>query len=247
MLYSTLKNSVVGPVLNRVYRHEVRGLEHLPASGAIIASNHRAFCDSVFLALALPRPIFFLAKSDYFTGRGLTGWARRWFFEAVGQLPMDRSGGEKSLKSLEAGVEKLRQGGLLGIYPEGTRAPDSRGYKAKIGVARLALTARVPVVPVGQVGTEKVQPIGSNAVRVRENGTKITVQTVFGEPLDFSAYYDRADDFEVLRRVADEIGAAVRQLAGQDYVPVYAGDVKKVMDERSVSVDRAIELVQPAE
>lgn len=94
MLYSTLKNSVVGPVLNRVYRHEVRGLEHLPASGAIIASNHRAFCDSVFLALALPRPIFFLAKSDYFTGRGLTGWARRWFLKRWASYPWTARAGK---------------------------------------------------------------------------------------------------------------------------------------------------------
>ncbi|MEX3610198.1 lysophospholipid acyltransferase family protein [Rothia sp. LK2588] len=239
MLYMTLKKTVVGPLMRALYDHEVIGVDNLPTGGAIIASNHLAFCDSVFIPLAVPRQVFFLAKSDYFTGKGPYGAAVRWFFNAVGQLPMDRSGGRKSQASLDAGTEKLREGGLIGIYPEGTRSPDGKAYRVKVGVARLALSARVPVVPVGQIGTDDAQPSGSNAVKLRKDGKKIKVTTIIGEPLDFSEYYDRAHDRQVQREVADRIGAAIRELSQQEYVPVYASAVKDLMKERNISAEEA--------
>lgn len=240
MLYMALKKSVVGPVLRRLFNHEVVGAENLPNSGAILASNHLAFCDSIFIPLAVPQQVFFLAKSDYFTGKGPKGALNRWFFTSVGQLPLDRSGGSKSQKSLDGGIEKLREGGYLGIYPEGTRSPDGRAYRPKLGVARLALKARVPVVPIGQIGNDLVQPSGTNKVNLKHNGKKITVKTVIGEPLDFSEYWDRANDITVQRLVADKIAAEIRKLSGQEYVDVYASSVKNLMAEKSISADEAI-------
>ena len=146
-LYSTLK--ILGsPLLQGLYHHDVVGLENLPEGPYIVASNHLAFCDSIFIPLAMPRTVNFLAKSDYFTTPGVKGRAMAAFFRGVGQLPMDRSGGQKSQESLNAGAQVLKDGGIIGIYPEGTRSPDGRGYRPKVGVARLAVEAGVPVVPV---------------------------------------------------------------------------------------------------
>lgn len=245
MLYMLLKKNLVGPLLTRIYQHEVVGLDNLPSGGAIIASNHVAFCDSIFLPLAVPRQVYFLAKSDYFTGKGVKGALSRWMFSSLGQLPMDRSGGEKSLASLQAGVEKLRQGQFLGIYPEGTRSPDGRLYRAKVGVARLALQAQVPVIPVGQIGTDDVQPAGSNKVHFKKAGQKIKVRTVIGQPLEFSEYYESASSHKVQRVVADRIIQEICQLSGQDYLPVYASEVKRLMTEKNLSAVQAVaELTQ---
>ena len=237
--YNTLK--ILGtPILQRLYQHEITGLENLPQGPFIIASNHLAFCDSVFIPLALPRPINFLAKSDYFTTPGLKGRAMAKFFTGMGQLPMDRSGGIKSQESLTRGLRVLESGGILGIYPEGTRSPDGRGYRSKVGVARLALESGVPVVPVGQIGTDLVQPLGTNRPHLQYNGQKITVHTVFGKPLDFSKQSPEAHIYSMQREIADRIGAAIRELSGQEYVDVYADAVKKLMAAHSLTAVEAV-------
>ncbi|GAA1349396.1 lysophospholipid acyltransferase family protein [Falsarthrobacter nasiphocae] len=221
MFYWFMKTVVIGPAVNAVFRPWVKGLENIPEEGgAILVSNHLSFSDSIFLPLAVPRPVSFLAKSEYFTGTGLKGTLTRKFFQASNQIPMDRSGGSASLSSLAAGAETLRQGKLLGIYPEGTRSPDGRLYKGKIGVARLALETGVPVIPVAMIGTDKVQPIGRKIPRVRRVGL------IIGEPLDFSRFAGKIDDHATLRTMTDEIMAALMRLSGQEYVDVYAAQVK---------------------
>ena len=245
MLYTFLKKTLVSPASKILFRQKVEGLENLPEGGAIIASNHLAFLDSIFLPLAVPREVNFLAKSDYFTGPGIKGKINKWFFEAVGQIPMDRSGGARSAASLQVGIDRLQDGAYLGIYPEGTRSPDGRLYKAKLGVARLALKARVPVVPVGQIGNDKVQRSGSNKLNLRdEKGQKIEIRTVIGQPLDFSEYWDRAGENAVQRLVADKIIRAIQELTQQEYVPVYAATVKTLMAKEGISADAAVEKLQ---
>lgn len=245
MLYTFLKKTVVSPTSKILFKQKVEGLENLPEGGAIIASNHLAFLDSIFLPLAVPKEVNFLAKSDYFTAPGIKGKIIKWFFESVGQIPMDRSGGVRSAASLQTGIEKLHEGAYLGIYPEGTRSPDGRLYKAKLGVARLALNARTPVIPVGQIGNDKVQNHGSNKMNLRdENGKKIEIRTVIGKPLDFSEYWDRANENAVQRLVADKIIAAIQELTQQEYVPVYASNVKKLMEKENISAQQAVEKLQ---
>src|SRR5262250_3450107 len=152
--------------LLRLFRPWAEGTENVPRSGpAIIASNHLSFSDHFFAPLPLPRKVVFLAKSEYFTGRGLKGLVSKAFFSGVGQIPVDRSGGEASERALATGLRVLAEGRLLGIYPEGTRSPDGRLYRGHTGVARLALESGVPVVPVGLVGTTDVQHPGSNRRR----------------------------------------------------------------------------------
>ena len=216
-----MKTFVLGPVLKTLFRPWVKGLDNVPAEGAaIIASNHLSFSDSIFMPLMVPRTVVFLAKSEYFTGKGIKGRLTATFFRLTNQLPMDRSGGAASALSLDAGMDVLKNGSLLGIYPEGTRSPDSRLYRGKVGVARLALQARVPVIPVAMIGTDKVQPIGKRMPNIRRIGM------IFGEPLDFSRYYGMEDDRLIQRSVTDEIMYELMRLSGQEYVDEYAAVVK---------------------
>lgn len=221
MFYWFMKTFVLGPVLKTLFRPWVKGLNNVPASGAaILASNHLSFSDSIFMPLMVPRPVVFLAKSEYFTGKGVKGKLTAAFFRLTNQLPMDRSGGAASAQSLNAGMDVLKNGSLLGIYPEGTRSPDARLYRGKVGVARLALQARVPVIPVAMIGTDKVQPIGKRVPNIRRIGM------IFGEPMDFSRYYGMEDDRLIQRSVTDEIMYELMRLSGQEYVDEYAAVVK---------------------
>src|SRR6188472_551538 len=177
MFYWLMKYVVIGPISKAIFRPWIVGRRNVPVEGgAILASNHLSFIDSIFLPLMIDRPVSFLAKSDYFTGKGLKGWATRQFFKATGQLPIDRSGGKASEDSLNTGLAVLNGGGALGIYPEGTRSPDARMYRGRTGVARMVLEAGVPVVPVAMIDTEKVMPIGTRLPKVRRIGI------IIGEP-----------------------------------------------------------------
>ena len=221
MLYWFLKYVLLGPLLRLIYRPKVEGLEYIPAEGpAILASNHLSFSDSFFLPLVCPRRITFLAKAEYFNGKGLKGWFSRMFFSGVGQVPIDRSGASAAEDALNTGLRILGEGHLLGIYPEGTRSPDGRLYRGKTGVARMALEAGVPVIPVAMIDTEKIQPIGSKVPRVMRVGIKI------GKPLDFSRYEGMENDRFVLRSMADEIMYELMELSGQEYVDIYAARAK---------------------
>ncbi len=217
MAYFILKNFVLGPILHVLFRPWIRGKQNIPKSGgAILASNHLSFSDSIFLPLKVSRPVTFLAKSDYFTGKGLKGAITRWFFKATGQLPIDRSGGKASEDSLNTGLGVLERGLLLGIYPEGTRSPDGKLYRGRTGIARMVLQARVPVVPVAMIDTEKVQRIGQTVPKIRRVGV------VMGDQLDFSRFAGMDGERAVLRAVTDRIVYDIMRLSGQQYEDVYA-------------------------
>ncbi len=216
MFYWVVK-AVLAPFL-RLFRPWAEGAEHVPRTGpAILASNHLSFSDHFFAPLPLPRKVVFLAKSEYFTGRGIKGLFSRAFFSGVGQIPVDRSGGEASERALATGLRVLASGQLLGIYPEGTRTPDGRLFRGKTGVARLALEAQAPVIPCAMIGGFEFQPPGRITPRLR-----VRPGVRFGKPLDFSRYYGMESDGLVLRAVTDEIIYEIMKLSGQEYVDVYA-------------------------
>ena len=195
--YQALK-ATGSPVLKAAYHPWIRGKENIPAEGpAILASNHNAVWDSVFLPMMLDREVVFMGKADYFTGTGLTSEA-----------------------ALNAGLKRLREGELFGIYPEGTRSPDGRLYRGKTGVARLALLSGAPVIPVAMIGTHAAQPIGQKIP------SRTNIGMVIGEPLDFSRYRGLDKDRYVLRAITDEIMYNLMLLSGQEYVDLYAADVK---------------------
>lgn len=221
MFYWVVK-AILGPFLTIIFRPWAEGTENVPREGpAIIASNHLSFSDHFFGPLPLPRKVTFLAKAEYFTGRGLKGLISRAFFHGVGQIPVDRSGGPASERAITTGLRVLAEGKLLGIYPEGTRTPDGRLYRGKTGVARLALESGAPVVPCAMFGTFELMPSGKLMPRLRfRPGVK------FGKPLDFSRYAGLESDRLVLRAVTDEIMYALMELSGQEYVDEYAQRAK---------------------
>ncbi len=224
MTYLILKNIVLGPILNILFRPWVRGSENVPRKGgAVLASNHLSFVDSIFLPLKVKRPVTFLAKSDYFTGKGVKGTVIRWFFKSTGQLPIDRSGGKASEDSLNTGLGVLERQLLLGIYPEGTRSPDGKLYRGRTGIARMILEAQVPVVPVAMIDTDKVQPLGAKYPKIHRVGVK------FGQELDFSRFAGMEGERVVLRAVTDQIIYRIKELSGQRYQDVYASTIRNRM------------------
>ena len=220
-IYWLLKNIVLGPAMRRLFRPTEDGKDNVPEHGpAILACNHLSYADWLFMPMALDRRVTFVAKSDYFNGVGLKGWAQKRFFAGTGQVPIDRTGGRASEGALTAGLKILERGELFAIFPEGTRSHDGRLYKGKTGVARLALTAKVPVIPTAVIGTDVIAPPGKVL-------SKIISPTIrFGVPLDFSRYEGLAEDRFVLRSITDEIMYSIMELSDQVYVDVYAGTAK---------------------
>ncbi|MBV7363765.1 1-acyl-sn-glycerol-3-phosphate acyltransferase [Actinomycetaceae bacterium TAE3-ERU4] len=220
MFYKFLKITV-GPILRVLYRPWIEGAEHVPEDGpAIIASNHLAVFDSVFLPLMLKREVVFMGKGDYFTGRDWKGKLIAKFMRSVGTIPVDRSGGKAAEAALNAGLARLAKGELFGIYPEGTRSPDGKLYRGRTGVAKLALRSGAPVIPVAMIDTNVAQPIGTKIPRLRRVGIRI------GKPLDFTRYRGLERDRFVLRAVTDEIMYSLMDLSGQEYSDEYASVVK---------------------
>ena len=228
-IYFLLKNVLLGPPVKRIFRPIVIGAENIPETGpAIIASNHLSYSDWIFMPLVLRRRVTFVAKSDYFTGAGIKGRFQRGFFKGTGQVPIDRSGGSASEGAMRAGMKVLERGELFGIYPEGTRSHDGRLYKGRTGVARLALEAKVPVIPCGVIGTDVVAPPGKVVASVASPTIK------FGEPLDFSRYDGMEGDRLILRAVTDEIMYKIMELSGQEYIDMYATKAK-TLEGRAVT------------
>jgi 1-acyl-sn-glycerol-3-phosphate acyltransferase len=214
----------LGMTLKIIFRPRASGVKNVPRRGPVIlASNHLSFSDHFFGPLPLPRKVIFLAKSEYFTGKGLKGLLTKWFFAGVGQIPIDRAGGEASDRAIRTGMSVLAAGRVLGIYPEGTRSPDGRLYRGKTGVARLAIESGAPVIPCAMINTFELQPPGT----VRPD-FKVRPEVKFGEPLDFSRYRGQADA-TLLRTVTDEIMQAIAKLSGQEYVDLDARRVKAEM------------------
>jgi 1-acyl-sn-glycerol-3-phosphate acyltransferase len=222
MFYWLMKNVIAGPLLRGIFRPWVSGAENIPHSGPVIlASNHLSVVDSVFLPLCIDRDMVFLAKSEYFTGRGFKGWITKWFMKGTGMLPIDRSGGKASEASLNTGLRVLAEGRVLGIYPEGTRSPDGKLYRGRTGIARMVLESGAPVVPVAMIDTEKVMPIGSKWPKLRRPGI------IIGKPLDFARFQGMEGDRFILRSVTDEIIYELAGLSGQQYEDVYASSVRE--------------------
>lgn len=215
VLYEVL-HATVPPLARAVWRPTVEGIEHVPMSGPVlIASNHLSFADSVVLPIVAPRKVVFLAKSEYFTGTGIKGRMSKAWFEGLGMVPVDRSDTRAALNSLDIALEVLGRGEAFGIYPEGTRSRDGRLYRGRTGVAQLALTAGVPVVPVGLTGTADLQPVDATWPRL----AKVTVR--FGAPINFTGRFDGVPPGRARREATDEIMDAIHALTGQERVDAY--------------------------
>lgn len=191
-------------------RPTVTGLENVPKDGPfIVAPNHLSFLDSVIVQALMPRPVAFFAKAEYFTTKGVKGRLMKSFFEAVGSIPVERGEQAASVQALRTLLDILEDGRGIGIYPEGTRSRDGILYRGRTGVGWLALTTGAPVIPVGLIGTEKLQPAGRNAVKPQHFIMKV------GEPL----YFEKTGPDHSLparRQVTDRIMDAIAELSGQE-------------------------------
>ena len=223
MAYRILK-SFLAPLLMLLFRPKVTGLRHVPTTGpVIIASNHLSFSDSIFMPLVVPRKVTFLAKSEYFTSPGLKGFIKKLTFIALGQVPVDRSGGKRSEAALLTGLRVLKEGSCIGIYPEGTRSPDGRLYKGRTGIARMAIESGAAVVPVAMFNTAEIQPTGQVVPKVRR------VEMIFAEPMYFTG---DSTDPAVLREVTNKIMDVIAAMSGQIYVPnMYASEAKDAIEK----------------
>jgi 1-acyl-sn-glycerol-3-phosphate acyltransferase len=228
VFYWLLKWVFLGPLLKLIFRPYAEGTEHVPETGpAILASNHLSYSDWLFMPLVIPRRVTFVAKAEYFTTPGIKGWLQKTFFAGAGQVPIDRASGTAAAGAIASGLKILATGDLFGIYPEGTRSGDGRLYRGRTGVARMALEAKVPVIPVAVVGTDIVAPPGKVFGRYARPHVK------FGIPLDFSRYEGLEEDRFVLRSITDEIMYEIMELSGQEYVDVYSTKAKADAEKKA--------------
>jgi 1-acyl-sn-glycerol-3-phosphate acyltransferase len=215
VFYRVLK-AVLGFIMRKLYRITIEGIENVPATGpAILAANHISFLDSLFIPLVVPRRVTYLAKAEYWDS-----WKTRWFFDSVGQIPVRREDAAKAQDALDSGIRVLGASGLLGIYPEGTRSPDGRLYKGKTGVARMAQRAGCPIVPIGLVGTDDIQPKNAKLPRLRGH---VTVRIGPAMSLPPDAEHDPLAP----RSFVDALMYEIMRRSGQEYVDRYAGKAPK--------------------
>jgi 1-acyl-sn-glycerol-3-phosphate acyltransferase len=204
---------LVTPFVRVFVRVRVEGRDNVPRRGPVIlASNHRSFLDSIFIPLVVRRRVTFVAKAEYFDDAKTA-----WFFRSCGQIPIRREGGSASERALASATEVLRAGDIFAIYPEGTRTRDGLLHRGHTGVARLALRCNVPIVPIGLVGTDDVQPVDSRFPKLFR---PVTIR--FGEPVDPGRYSGREHDRMALRELTDEVMYEICQLSGYEYVDTYA-------------------------
>jgi 1-acyl-sn-glycerol-3-phosphate acyltransferase len=218
---AVMRHVLIGPPLRLATRLQVEGRENVPAKGPlIVASNHLSFIDSIVIPLASGRQVHFLGKAEYFAGTGLRGGAIRWFHTTAGTIPVDRNDPRAAARSLELAEKVLAAGEAFGVYPEGTRSPDGRLHRGRTGVARMALSSGATLLPCAVIGTDKVQPPGSNTFRP----AKVTVR--FGRPIDVAALEARFQKALLLRALTDAVMDAIGDLSGQERSGRYASDVK---------------------
>jgi 1-acyl-sn-glycerol-3-phosphate acyltransferase len=203
-----LTNLTVGTALRRIWRPKVAGIEKIPAGGAIICANHLSIGDQLFLGVTAPRHITFWAKAEYFE-RGLT----RRMVNGMGAIPVERAGGRAVLSAFDAAIPVLQAGGLVAVFPEGTRSPDGRLYRGRTGAVRLAAQAGVPIVPAGITGTRDARP-----GHLLQSG-RPAVSITFDEPLEGSG---QPGTVEEMRALTDRLMSRIQALTSQEYVPEYA-------------------------
>ncbi len=157
------------------FRFEVRGAEHVPArGGAIISSNHVSFFDFMFLGIpALPqhRLVRFMAKSAVFDH-----WFAGPFMRAMQHIPVDRKAGARAF---ESAVRALKDGEVVGVFPEATISTSFTVKELKAGAARMAVDAGVPIIPAAVWGGQRIATKG-HKVQLRRG---VPVMVFLGEPL----------------------------------------------------------------
>ena len=177
-----------------VYRVKIEGRENIGEEGSyIICANHINYLDAAAIVLFTKRKVNFIAKEDLFNHRILN-----WLAHVFDIIPVNR--GTQDLESMKRSIKTLNAGGILGIFPEGTRKGIAKGGKAKTGAAYMAIRTGTKVIPVGIAGSFK--PF-----------TRVTMR--YGKPMDFSKYQSKTPEKETLEKVSNEIMDQIIMLTNQ--------------------------------
>ena len=195
--------------LTRLWTKKINGLKNIPKDGNfIVAANHASYVDHLMLssimAVHIDKKIHYLAKKEHFD----TFFQRIWHTH-TGAIPIDRQSGGK--EALGLAIKYLKNNKVIGIYPEGTRTLTGKLQRAKTGIARLALAAKVPILPIGLVGTFDILPKGKRVPKFKRATINI------GKPLYFDKYYGKENDKKTIRLVTTRIMKDVGRLCGQKY------------------------------
>lgn len=198
---------IIPPIIN-LWVKKVSGVGNLPKKEAfILAANHSSYIEHLMIGSAvllyLNKKLHFLAKKEHFDG-----FLERLWHNYLAAIPIDRRKGEKAL---DIAVSYLKNGKLIEIYPEGTRSLNGKIQRGKTGVARLALVAKVPVVPVGIIGTFEILPKGKTIPEFKRAVLN------FGKPLYFDKYYKKPTTKKLLRKITDKIMKEIAKLSNQKY------------------------------
>jgi 1-acyl-sn-glycerol-3-phosphate acyltransferase len=222
--YQHLAKKLISPVFRLCWKVEVTGLENVPTTGpAVLCPNHLAAIDSFMLPAVLNRRVIYVGKAEY-----LDDWKTRWLFPALGMIPIDRRGGDHAAGALDAASSVLEGGGLFGIYPEGTRSRTGKLYKGHTGAARLAVETGAPIIPVGLIGTDDIQPVDVAVPRLfRQAEVRI------GCPISVERYLQRIGDHVLYRELIDEVMFEIQAMTGQEYVSMYAKDAQRAAEATS--------------
>lgn len=212
----TIGKLTVGASLAYGWRPNVEGRENVPRTGGVVfAGNHISAADQLFIGSTLSRHLSYWVKSEAYHLKGVGGWITRGVLNGLGTIPVERTGGRAALAAIDGAIPVLKAGGAVVVYPEGTRSPDGRLYRGRSGAARLAVLAGVPIVPVGTIGTDKLQPKGRFLPKMERR----TVTIKYGKPIETAGY---GEDLSSLRALTDVVMAEIQKLTGQEYVSRYS-------------------------
>lgn len=204
---------LTAPVRHGLVRLTVEHRQHMPMSGpAIVVANHVSFFDSVLLMFGLPRPVALLGKAEY-TEQFLT----RWLFVGAGMIPVRRQNPGDAARAFDELRKVIERGGVVGIYPEGTRSRDGQLHRGHTGAAHLSLLTGAPIVPVGITGTEQILPSGARLVRPFRRAT-----VALGRPIVPEVSGARSSTNRRRRQLTDQLMSEIRGLTGQHYVNEFA-------------------------
>ena len=196
-MFYYIAKTIVWLLLKIFWRMEVIGTENVPERGGmIIASNHVSYLDPVVLGAATKRKIHFIAKKEVFNNIFSSI-----FLKSLNAFPVDRK--KIDMPAFKKTISILKKGGILGIFPEGTRSINGELQELKLGVVKIAMKAGVPIVPVGIIGTHKIYPHGKMFPVLFKN--KISVY--FGAPQYFDKHNikDKTYQKEALNVISQKI------------------------------------------
>jgi len=212
----SLARKIFGPLIRKVWIEKIEGLENIPKEGpVIIASNHQSYFDFLCFIAASPRKVHYLAAEKFYKNRM---W--RPVMNLTGQIKVERTAHNKG-EVYNKVYSALDQGKMIGIFPEGTRSSDGEIHKPFTGVAKFALNAKVPILPVGIIGTYNIMSRHDKRPKFRGAKAKIRI----GKPMYFSQYSNIQPTDRDYKLVTDKIMDSIAELAEKKYSHFYDKEI----------------------